>query len=71
VEEPAHAVQIKPNANAIRNQIISEGKGKIDEGLVHVALVLRGPDKALDEKAIKYIQDNGTGASRASGCASR
>jgi hypothetical protein len=58
VQEPAHAVQIKPNANAIRNQIISEGKGKIDEGLVHVALVLRGPDKALDEKAIKYIQDN-------------
>jgi hypothetical protein len=58
VEEPGHAVQIKPSPNAIRNQIISEGKGKIDEGLVHVALVLRGPDKALDEKAIKYIQNN-------------
>jgi hypothetical protein len=59
VEEPGHAVQIKPNATAIRNQIISEGKGKIDEGLVHVALTLRGPDKALDQKAINYIQANG------------
>jgi hypothetical protein len=58
VQEPGNAVQIKPNASQIRNQIISEGKGKIDEGLVHVALVLRGPDKALDEKAIKYIQAN-------------
>lgn len=58
VEVKEHAAQIKPSANAIRNQIISEGKGKIDEGMVHVALVLRGPTGALDQKAIQYIKAN-------------
>lgn len=59
VEEPGNAAQIKPTPAAIRAKIRDEYKD-VDgvEGLIHVALTLRGPNKALDQAAIKYIQDN-------------